>query len=141
MGDFKRVTEDFFVSPQITVDDVRRAAAAGFRTVVNNRPDGEDPFQTPGAEIEAVARELGLQYEQIHVSGAPQQGAIDALRSVIEGAGKPILAYCRSGTRSITLWALAAASSRDAEEIVAAGRAAGYDLHGLSPRLLGMRGS
>ena len=71
MPPFRRVTDEFSVSPQITVEDVAAAADQGFVLIINNRPDGEDPAQAAGAEIEAAPRAHGLDYLAIPVRGGP----------------------------------------------------------------------
>ena len=135
MSPFRRVTDQYSVSPQIGVADLEEAARQGFRLVVNNRPDGEDPAQPSGRDIEAAATEAGLAYVHIPVRGGPTPEQVDAHRRVIAEADGPTLAFCRSGTRSIVIWAvgelLSGAKSRD--ELVRLGREAGYDLSGVLP--------
>lgn len=125
------------VAPQIALDALPELAAAGFTAIVNNRPDGEDMGQPTGAEIEAAAHAAGLSYTAIPIIHAgfshPQ---IDAMAAVLAEAHGPVLAYCRSGTRSCNLWALAAVkagANPDAAMAKAAG--AGYDLTGIRPLL------
>jgi uncharacterized protein (TIGR01244 family) len=133
MTSFRRVTDDITVSPQITVADVDEAARQGFRTIINNRPDGEDPAQPSGHEIEAAATAAGLAYFHIPVRGGPTPEQVETTQRVVEDAAKPILAFCRSGTRSIVTWSLsqAAAGARPRDELVKLGRDAGYDLSGV----------
>jgi uncharacterized protein (TIGR01244 family) len=133
MTSFRRVTDDITVSPQITVADVDEAARQGFRTIINNRPDGEDPAQPSGHEIEAAATAAGLAYFHIPVRGGPTPEQVETTQRVIADAAKPILAFCRSGTRSIVTWSLsqAAAGARPRDELVRLGRDAGYDLSGV----------
>jgi len=133
MADFRRVTDDFSVAPQIGVADVAEAKAQGFTTLINNRPDGEDPAQPPGAVIEAAARAEGLAYVHIPVRGAPGPAEVEAVRAAVEQADGPVLAFCRSGTRSITTWSIgqAMAGARTRGELVTLGREAGYDLSGV----------
>ena len=131
MTDFRTVTDTIAVSPQISVSDVATAAAQGVTLIINNRPDGEDPGQPRGAEIETVARAAGLDYLHIPVVGRPSAAQVDAMRAAVAGARGKVLAYCRSGTRSITTWALGAGEPRDV--LVAKGAAAGYDLGAILP--------
>jgi uncharacterized protein (TIGR01244 family) len=133
MADFRHVTDDFSVAPQISVADVAEAAALGFTTVVSNRPDGEDPAQPSSAEIEAAAQAAGLRYVHIPVRGAPGPAEVEAVRQVIDSADGPVLAFCRSGTRSITTWSIGQAMSgaMTRGELVSLGREAGYDLTGV----------
>lgn len=133
MTPFRRVTDQFSVSPQIAVSDVAAAAEQGFVLIINNRPDGEDPAQPSGAEIEAAARAAGLDYLAIPIRGGPDAAQVEAQREAMDQASGPVLAYCRSGTRSIVTWALgqAAAGRTDRKTLIALGTEAGYDLSGV----------
>lgn len=128
MGEFRRVTEDFWVSPQISVEDVAAARAQGFTQIINNRPDGESPDQPASAQIESVARAAGLDYLFAPVSGRPTAEAVTAVRAATQASSGKTLAYCRSGTRSIVTWALGQARDRDREELIRLAADAGYDL-------------
>lgn len=125
------------VAPQISPDAMADLAAAGFTAIVNNRPDGEDMGQPSGAEIAAAAEAAGLTYTAIPVTHAgfshPQ---IDAMAAVLAEAKGPVLAYCRSGTRSCNLWALAVVKGgMHPDTAMTKAAAAGYDLTGLRPLL------
>lgn len=134
MSDFRRVTESLSVSPQVTEADMARAAAEGFVLVINNRPDGEDPSQPSGAAIEAAARAAGLDYLHVPVRGGPTQEQVDAVRAAVEAADGPVLAFCRSGTRSIVTWSIGQAlAGEDRQTLVTQGLQAGYDLSGVLP--------
>lgn len=131
MSQFRQIDDRFLASPQITVPAVAEAQALGVGLIVNNRPEGESDDQTPGAEIEAAARAAGIAYVAIPVTHAgfsmPQ---VEALQQALAAAGEaPVLAYCRSGTRSTLLWALArAASGANPFELASKAAAAGYDI-------------
>lgn len=130
MSDFRRLSDEVWASPQITPAEVARAAREGFAMIVNNRPDGEALDQPDGAEIERAASEHGLGYRAIPVdhSGFSEPLVEEMAQVLARSAGK-VLAYCRSGTRSTFLWALAKASrGEDAGRLVQAAREAGYDL-------------
>ena len=133
MSDFRRVTDDFSTSPQISVADVAEAARQGFRTIINNRPDGEDPAQPSAAEIGAAAKAAGLAYHHIPVRGSPTPEQVEATRAVLQETPEPVLAFCRSGTRSIITWSLSQATSGaiSRSELVGLARGAGYDLTGV----------
>ncbi len=131
MTDFRTVTDTFSVSPQISISDVAKAAAEGVTLIINNRPDGEDPGQPRGAEIEAAARAAGLDYVHIPVVGRPSGAQVEAMRAAVAGAQGKVLAYCRSGTRSITIWALGSDQPRGT--LLQLGAAAGYDLGAILP--------
>ncbi len=125
MADIRQVTGQFAVAPQLELDDFAEAAALGFRHIINNRPDGEGPGQPSSAEAEAAARAAGLTYAHAPFVGQPTAEAVKA----VTAARERTLAYCRSGTRSVTAWALAQASAgAAAEEIVQAAANAGYNL-------------
>ena len=139
--DVRRLTEHFSAAPQITVADVAAAKAAGFGFIVNNRPEGESPDQTSGEDIEAACLEAGLGYCAIPVDhngfSVEQVAALSALMV----SPRPILAYCRSGTRSTMLWALASASRGDApDNLIDQAMAAGYDVRALRPAMEQLRG-
>jgi uncharacterized protein (TIGR01244 family) len=133
MSDFRRVTDQISVSPQIGLADVDEAARQGFKLIINNRPDGEAPGQPPGAEIEAAARAAGLDYAYVPVRGMPTPEQVETEHALLAAAGGPALAYCRSGTRSIITWSLgqALAGERERAELVNLGAQAGYDLSGV----------
>lgn len=138
---FRRIADDFFVAPQLTGDDFAAAAAAGIRTVINNRPDGEAPDQLDDAQARRLAEAAGLDYAFVPVvTGGIDAPAVAAFAEAVAAHPGPHLAYCRSGTRSSFLWALAAARQRPAEEIVAAAAAAGYDLAPALPALRRING-
>ena len=127
---FRKLDDRVSVSPQIGADDVALAAAQGFATIVNNRPDGEAPDEPQGTEIEAAAQAAGLAYRAIPIGHSGFSASqIDAMADVLGQASGPVLAYCRSGTRSTLLWSLARAKLGDGrEELQAKAAAAGYDL-------------
>ena len=134
---FRQITPEFSVAPQIAVEDVAAAKAQGFALIVNNRPDGEEPSAPQGEAIAAAAQAAGIAYVAIPVSHAgfshPQ---IDALTAALADAPGPVLAYCRSGTRSAHLWALARArAGAEPSALCAGAAAAGYDLSGIRPTL------
>ncbi|AXU18101.1 TIGR01244 family phosphatase [Novosphingobium sp. THN1] len=128
---FRKIDDKTYASPQIGLAEVAYAKALGIGMIINNRPEGESDDQTPGADIEAAARDAGIAYVAIPVSHAgfsmPQ---VEAMQAALAQAGDaPVLAYCRSGTRSTLLWALAQArSGLDPDEIAASAAGAGYDI-------------
>ncbi|KVK99056.1 bifunctional protein tyrosine phosphatase family protein/NAD(P)/FAD-dependent oxidoreductase [Burkholderia territorii] len=130
------LTDLLSVSPQIAATDLPALHAAGIRTIVCNRPDGEGADQPNVAEIRAAAAPLGIAVHYLPVDTGKvtdeQARQFDALVASLAG---PVLAYCRSGTRSATLWALSQAGRRPVGDIVAIAAAAGYDLGALAPRL------
>jgi uncharacterized protein (TIGR01244 family) len=133
---FIPLTPMISVAPQIVPEDCALAKAQGFVAIVNNRPDGEVPGQPDGAAIGAAAAAAGLRYAAIPVDqtglSMPQ---VEAMKAVIE-AGGPVLAFCRSGTRSTNLWALAAAwMGEDPDAIVAAAATGGYDVSAMLPSM------
>ena len=130
MSDFRALSETVLASPQIATGDVATAAGLGVKLVINNRPEGESDDQTPGAAIEAAARAAGMDYVAIPVTMATlSHDDVGAMQDALAGAAGPVLAYCRSGTRSTLLWALAQAKSgTDPEAVARAAATAGYDV-------------
>lgn len=124
-----RLDESAFVAGQIEPEDVAAVAAAGIGTIVNNRPDGEQAGQPEARRIAEAADEAGLDFHFIPVAGGVSSAQIEAMAKVLSGASAPVLAFCRSGTRSTYLWALARARlGDDPDTIVRKAGAAGFDL-------------
>ena len=132
---FRKLSDHVLASPQIEVSDVSRAAEQGVTLIVNNRPEGESDDQIPGAEIEAAAQAAGLAYVAIPVTHAGfGEQQVSAMAAALAGHEGKVLAYCRSGTRSTLLWALAEASrGGKPDEIAAQAAEAGYDIAAVRP--------
>ena len=130
MSGFRKLTENMLVSPQLALADVATAAAQGVVMIINNRPDGEEPDAPQGDEIAEAAAAAGLNYVAIPVGHAGfSEPQVDAMIAALEQAEGPILAYCRSGTRSTLLWALAQAKQgMDPDTIARTAMQAGYDV-------------
>ena len=134
--DLRQITDRVSVSPQIQPEDVAALKAAGFTTVVNNRPDGESPDQPGHAEIAAAAEAAGLRYEHIPLGREGVSADLVArTRDVLASSEGRVLCFCRSGTRSTTLWALSQAGTMPADEIISAAGRAGYDVSHLAAHL------
>jgi len=136
MLDLRKVSDSFAVAPQINETDVQAIADAGYKTLIANRPDGEGGIEQPrmGA-IRTQAEALGLTFVAIPFSGAPTPDILERFGSALAEAPTPILAYCRTGTRSISAWALTHGGQGMGDEIVDAAADAGYDLSTLRPLL------
>lgn len=127
---FRQLTSRIYASPQIGVDEVAEAARLGIAAIINNRPEDESDDQTPGPQIAAAAQAAGIAYVAIPVTHAGfSQPQISAMTAALAANPGPVLAYCRSGTRSTLLWALAEASrGASPHSLSAAAASAGYDL-------------
>jgi uncharacterized protein (TIGR01244 family) len=101
------------VAPQLTPDAMADAARAGFRSVINNRPDFEHgPAQPTNADIETAARAAGLEYRFLPVAGGYQSPAdVAAFARLLRELPRPLLVFCRSGARSANLFAQAQAQA------------------------------
>ena len=133
---FRRIDAHMLVAGQLMPEDIAEAAEQGVTMIVNNRPDGEQPGQPAGSEIEAAAQAAGIEYRHIPVQGGLSPDQVQAMAEAIEATKGTMLAFCASGTRSTYLWALARAQGgEDAEAIVAKAAGAGYDLTPLRPYL------
>lgn len=131
-----KVTDDISVAPQICVEDVATIAAAGFKTIICNRPDGEAFDQPTCGDVKTAAEANGLNFiDQPVISGQLTPEDVQSFRDLYEAAQKPVLAYCRSGTRCIYLWAFSQAGKLPTEDIIAFAQSAGYDLSGAAPAL------
>jgi uncharacterized protein (TIGR01244 family) len=127
---FKPLDETISVSAQIGLDDLLAASKLGFKAIINNRPDEEESGQIAGKELKLHAEALGMRYAHIPVTHAGfSQLQIDEMVVALSRAGGPVLAFCRSGTRSTMLWALAQARlSQNPDMLSAKAAAQGYDL-------------
>jgi uncharacterized protein (TIGR01244 family) len=133
---FIRIDDRTSVAGQLSPADLAAAKAQGFALVINNRPDGEAPDQPAGRVMAEAAAANGLGYLEIPIAGGFSMPQVEAMAAALAGADGPVLAFCRSGTRSTNLWALArAAQGGDADAIVEAAGAAGYDVSGMMPAL------
>lgn len=131
-----RITRELAVCAQICADDLPAIYAAGIRSLICNRPDGEAPDQPNFNEIDAAARALGLEAHYLPVeSGKVSDEQAAAFGALLERIPRPALAWCRSGTRSATLWALSQAPRLPLPDILHSARQAGYDLGGVVRRI------
>jgi uncharacterized protein (TIGR01244 family) len=133
----RKIDEQISVAPQIAPDEVAALAAAGFKAIVNNRPEGEELGQPTGDAVRAAAEAAGLSYAEIPVTHAGFSATqVEAMAKALADADGPVLAFCRSGTRSCNLWALAEASrGGDPDALTAKAAGAGYDISGIRPLL------
>ena len=113
--------------------DIGALARAGVRTIINNRPDGEDRGQLPAAEAQKLAEGYGIAYHHIPVTAASlTKGDVDAFAATLQTAAQPVVAHCRSGTRSTLLWALTRLrEGADPLALIAAAARHGIDIAGL----------
>jgi uncharacterized protein (TIGR01244 family) len=126
--DIRPLSDDYAVTPQIAPEDAGAIAAAGFDTVVCNRPDGEVPPELQAEALRPALEAAGLRLVvNPVVGGALSMENVEAQKAAIEG-GEKVLAYCASGNRSSIVWALALAGTRPTEELVAAGAQYGYQV-------------
>jgi uncharacterized protein (TIGR01244 family) len=134
--ELKRINQHVSVSPQIRPEDIPAIKAAGFSTIINNRPDGESPDQPTSDQILAAARAAGLVYHYIPLGrDGVSSDMVERTTEALEGSEGPVFCYCRSGTRSTTLWALSQAGKLPADRIIAEAAAAGYDMSHLAGHL------
>ena len=133
----KKISDDLSVSPQISADDIKEIARLGFRSIICNRPDGEGSDQPTFDEITKAASDAGLETRYLPiVSGKVTDQNADEFGSLLGALPGPVFAYCRTGTRSATLWSLSQASRLATSEILRATKAAGYDMGGVVRRIV-----
>lgn len=127
--DIRPLEDRIHATPQIRLEDIQAIADAGYRSIVSNRPDEEEPGQPSADQVRAAARAAGLEFRHIPVRpGALGPEQVQAFAEALETLPQPILAFCRTGTRSTMLWGLSQAGERPAEEILSRAAAVGYDL-------------
>jgi sulfide:quinone oxidoreductase len=132
----KKLSNEVSVSPQIVPSDMAAIAGQGFKSIICNRPDGEGADQPLFAEVESAARAAGLVARYIPVgTGKVTDEDARQFGAAMAELPKPVLAYCRTGTRSTTIWALNEGIRRPAAEIAETAKAAGYDVSGVLDRI------
>lgn len=132
----RQVTPRYFVSPQISAEDVAGLAEAGFTHVICNRPDSEVPPSHQASAIGAAVQAAGLEFvvnPLTHDTMTPDRMGLQ--KDTLEAAGGKVLAYCASGTRSTVAWSLGHAAELGVDSVLSSAAAAGYDLAGLRPTL------
>jgi sulfide:quinone oxidoreductase len=136
MVDPKVMTDRFAVSPQLAAADFVALAAAGYKTIINNRPDNEEPGQLSAAEAQALAEAQGMNYVHIPVKIPELTAAtVEQFGTALQSNPGPILAHCRTGTRSFILWTMVTAKSNTMtlEELMQCAADGGYDLSKMRP--------
>jgi len=125
----KKIIDEYFVSEQINAQDISTLKDNGFKTIFCNRPDSEEKNQPNVEELKKIAAALDINFiHQPVIGNRITQNDVDNFKNYFMGAKKPILAYCRTGTRSSMLWALSESKVRPTKEILSLTSAAGYDL-------------
>jgi len=134
--DIKKIDKELSVSPQIAPSDLQALAEAGFKAVICNRPDGEGNDQPLFHEIEEAAQAAGLSAHYLPVeTGKVGDEDAEHFGELLDSLPKPVLAYCRSGTRSVTLWSLSRGGKLPLPDILSASSDAGYDMSGVVRRI------
>ena len=131
-----KITEKTTVSAQISAADIDAINEAGIRAIICNRPDGEGADQPSFEEIASAAQMAGIETRYVPVqSGMVSDTDVDAFSNALKDLPRPVLAYCRTGMRSATLWSLNEAKKRPISEILAATKSAGFDMNGVARRI------
>jgi sulfide:quinone oxidoreductase len=134
-----KISDNFSATAQLRPEDMAEVAAQGFKTVINNRPDGEGGEEQPSSEeCRAAAEEAGLAYHYIPMT--PQTMSMELLgdfHRAVTDSPQPVLAHCKSGARSTALWALSESchNEREVDEVIRKAQEAGYDLSNMRPML------
>ena len=132
----KKITDNLYVASQLTVGDVAEAVRLGIKSVIVNRPDGESGDQPTFVEIREAARQHGINAHYLPVSpGAITDTDVEAFSKELSGMESPVLGYCRSGMRTISLWALSQSKEKSVPEILSISKSAGFDLSGIAARI------
>ena len=131
------IDSNYYVSPQISVDDVNLLAKAGFVKIIFNRPDGEVSQDLKAEVIGAAARAAGLAFDVLPLTHQTMHAKnIKAQLDLVSNVKGAVLAYCATGTRCTVVWALSQSGRRSADEILKITKQAGYNLEGLRPHLV-----
>ena len=134
--EIRQITDRYFVSPQIELDDLKTLKQEGFTRVICNRPDMEIPADLHAQVMAIAAEDAGLEFVVLpltHDTMTPE--VVAQQRAALETCDGKVLAYCASGTRSTVAWVLSHTDCHSADELLATARQGGYDLEGLRPRI------
>ena len=139
--DIRAITPSYAVSPQIALEDLAAIKAAGYTTIINNRPDGEIPPHLHHAQMQAAAQALGLTYVQNAViGGAMTEANVAQQGAAIAASDGPVFAYCASGNRSSVVWALSNAGKMSTDDLIGLPAKFGYQLEGLRGQIDSLAG-
>ena len=139
--DIRAITPTYAVSPQIALEDLAAIKAAGYTTIINNRPDGEIPPHLHHAQMQAAAQALGLTYVQNAViGGAMTEANVAQQGAAIAASDGPVFAYCASGNRSSVVWALSNAGKMSTDDLIGLPAKFGYQLEGLRGQIDSLAG-
>lgn len=123
-----KLTDTVAVAGQIREDSVAEIAAAGYKVLINNRPDGEEPGQPSSAAIAAAAEAAGLEYQHFPVNGMDFPGtAAQEMADFFDDEQRPVFAFCRTGTRCTNLWLLTRQED-EVDQAAAHAQSLGFDL-------------
>lgn len=131
----KHITPEFYVTEQLALEDIPALAEAGICHIICNRPDHEAEGQVNSDAVQVAAKNAGIEFH--HLATAPgqfPQALVDQFAELVAGLDGKALAYCRTGTRSLSLWTLANPERKSAEELLQLAEAAGYNMSGLIDR-------
>lgn len=130
--DIRQLTPAFSVSPQIDPQDIAQIAQLGYKTVICNRPDAENPASHHVAQMQSEADKHGLTL-LLNQFATPMLSMehVEAQKALLQDAQTPVLAYCASGTRSTMVWSLAMAGTLETDAIIQAAAQGGYQMEGL----------
>ncbi|MEM9119831.1 MAG: TIGR01244 family sulfur transferase [Cyanobacteria bacterium P01_F01_bin.56] len=134
----RALTDDFSVSTQLIEADFAELASAGYKTIINNRPDGEEPGQLTASEAQKLAQAHGMNYVHIPVKMPELTSAIvEEFSTALAANPGPVLAHCKSGTRSCVLWTMASAQQNvmPLTELMQRAAQSGYDLTRMRPMI------
>lgn len=136
---FAKISDTFSATGQLRPEDMKEVAAEGFKTVINNRPDGEGGAEQPTSDAcRAAAEAAGLTYHYIPMTAQTMSmELLGNFHRALTDSPQPVLAHCKSGARSTALWALSESchNERDVDEVLRRAQEAGYDLSNMRPML------
>ena len=131
-----KLTPNLSIGPEPTDDDIAALKSAGFRSIINNRTDGEDEIRLNSDEMALAAENHGLAYAYVPVKDRnPLERDAQAFEDAMEDLPGPVHAYCKTGGRSAALWALTSVMSTPSDELISQCAAAGHDVSGLRTKM------
>ena len=131
----KQLTETVYVAGQVLLEQIAEFKKAGFKSIINNRPDGEGPGQPHSSELQVAVESAGLAYQFLPMSGQLSLEMLQDAKAGFQQLPTPVLAFCTSGTRSTILWCCAHVEERGVDAVLQTAADAGYQLQQIRPLL------
>ena len=131
-----QINQQLSISGQITLEEITELAQHGIKTLICNRPDGEEPNQLAASQIKAAAEKMGIKFVNIPVPGRViPESSLNEFIEALKNTDDKVHAYCRTGMRSSIFWGLSKAKQKSVNEVLSEAKSLGFDLSPVTEQL------